>query len=291
MQQAVTMSTAPPMQPPWMATITGMRKVSRRVKVACMSVNRSNTAARPSGLWSSMLMAPAKVSSDMPALKCLPVLEITNARACPSRFNWSSTSSSSRQNVGCMVFKASGWFSTRWAMWSVWVRAKHFMGSPSCGGGRKPARGPTFQFNVRSSQAAGKRATPTRRPGSEQRLGQQVQTALPAGLGRHGFGRQGLAIRPQALQTAHTHAQQAKTPCQVHPFQALTGSTPDLGRVGGRVRQGLIAGDAFEVVVAQLHANGAPHVALALQVGRDALTQVGEHRAQLRLVVHRVQVA
>ena len=40
-QQAVTMSTAPPMQPPWIAAITGMRRVSSLVKVACIPVSRS----------------------------------------------------------------------------------------------------------------------------------------------------------------------------------------------------------------------------------------------------------
>ncbi len=78
------MSTAPPMQPPWMAQITGMRRASIFVNVACMSVSRSKMAARPSGLWSSMVIAPPKVSSAMPALKCLPVLLITSARAVPS---------------------------------------------------------------------------------------------------------------------------------------------------------------------------------------------------------------
>jgi len=84
MQQAVTMSTAPPMQPPWIAAITGMRRVSSLVKVACMSASMSKIAARPSGLWSSIAMAPEKVSSAMPALKCLPVLEITSTRASPA---------------------------------------------------------------------------------------------------------------------------------------------------------------------------------------------------------------
>ena len=81
--EALVMSTAPPMQPPWMAAITGMRRLSIRVKVDCMSPSTSNMAARPSGLWSSMVMAPPKVSSAMPALKCLPVLLMTSARAVP----------------------------------------------------------------------------------------------------------------------------------------------------------------------------------------------------------------
>ena len=115
MQQAVTMSTAPPMQPPWIAAITGMRRVSSLVKVACISVSRSNIALRPSAELSSMAIAPPKVSSAMPALKCLPVEEITSARAWPSRCNCVNTSSSSRQNAGFMVFIASGRLSRRWA--------------------------------------------------------------------------------------------------------------------------------------------------------------------------------
>src|SRR3990167_768798 len=124
MQAAVTMSTAPPMQPPWMAQITGKRRASIFVNVACMSVSRSKMAARPSGLWSSMAMAPLKVSSAMPALKCLPVLLMTSARAVPSVWRAVSTSSSSRQKVGCMVFIASGRLSTRWATLSVKLREK-----------------------------------------------------------------------------------------------------------------------------------------------------------------------
>ena len=102
-----------------------------RVKVACMSVSRSKIAARPSGLWSSMVMAPPKVSSAMPALKCLPVLLMTSARASPAWCSWASTVSSSRQKVGCMVFMASGLFRTRWATWSVMLSEKQvrvFMG-------------------------------------------------------------------------------------------------------------------------------------------------------------------
>jgi hypothetical protein len=127
MQQAVTMSTAPPMQPPWMAAITGIRSVSSFVKVACMSVSRSKIAARPSGLLSSSAIAPPKVSSAMPALKCLPVDEITRARAWPSRCRAVSTSSSSRQKVGCIVLSAPGWLSTRWATASCRISEKHCM--------------------------------------------------------------------------------------------------------------------------------------------------------------------
>jgi hypothetical protein len=65
-----------------------------------------------------------KRSNAMPALKCLPVLEISSTRASPRWCSWVSTSSSSRQKVGCMVFIASGRLSTRWAMWSVTVREK-----------------------------------------------------------------------------------------------------------------------------------------------------------------------
>ena len=81
MQQAVARSTAPPMQPPWIAASTGMRSVSSLVKVACMSESVSNMAARPSGLSLFIWMGPPNVSSAMPAEKCLPVLEITSTRA------------------------------------------------------------------------------------------------------------------------------------------------------------------------------------------------------------------
>src|SRR5574343_1648858 len=130
------MSTAPPMQPPWMATMTGMRSCSISVKVCCMSVSRSKIAARPSALASSMAIAPPKVCRSMPALKCLPVLEITSARAVPSLCSRVRMSCSSRQKVGCMVFIASGRLSTRWATWPSVVREKQLglcMGCLLCG--------------------------------------------------------------------------------------------------------------------------------------------------------------
>jgi hypothetical protein len=60
----------------------------------------------------------------MPALKCLPVLEITSTRASPVLWMCESAASSSRQKAGCMVFIASGRFSTRWAMCPLVVRVK-----------------------------------------------------------------------------------------------------------------------------------------------------------------------
>ena len=71
-----------------------------------------------------MEMALEKVSKDMPAEKCLPVLEMTNARASPASFSCRSTVSSSRQNVGCMVLNDSGLFSTKCATWSFVVSEK-----------------------------------------------------------------------------------------------------------------------------------------------------------------------
>ena len=121
------------MQPPWIAAITGMRSDSSLLKVACSAASRSAMAARPSALASSSRMASPNTSSDMPAEKCLPVLETTSARASLPRCRAVSTSSSSRQNVGPMVFIASGRLSTRCATWSVTesvkqVRAGVFMG-------------------------------------------------------------------------------------------------------------------------------------------------------------------
>ena len=124
MQQAVTMSTAPPITPPCKAAITGVRSVSNLVKVACIAVKLSKIAARPSGDWSSIWMAPAKFSSAMPALKCLPALLITSTRAALFLCRSVSTVSNSLQKRGPMVFRASGRFSTRWAMWFSIVREK-----------------------------------------------------------------------------------------------------------------------------------------------------------------------
>ena len=97
-----------------------------------MSVSESKIAARPSGLWSSIWIALLKVSKDMPAEKCLPVLEITKARASPALCRRLSTASSSFQKVGPMVFKASGRFSTKWATWFSIEREKQLSLSMGC---------------------------------------------------------------------------------------------------------------------------------------------------------------
>ena len=97
-------------------------------------------AAETRGLpWLSAALSPFTFMSDydppilsaMPALKCLPVDEITSARAEASRCSAVRTSSSSRQNVGFMVFSASGRFSTRCAICCSVLSVKHsIVGSP-----------------------------------------------------------------------------------------------------------------------------------------------------------------
>ena len=51
-------------------------------------------------------------------------MDDTSARAVPALWMSVSTSCSSRQKVGCMVFIASGRFITRWAMWPSVVKEK-----------------------------------------------------------------------------------------------------------------------------------------------------------------------
>ncbi len=60
----------------------------------------------------------------MPALKCLPVLEISSTRAEPVVLTRVSAASSSRQKSGCMVLSASGLFSARWAICASSEREK-----------------------------------------------------------------------------------------------------------------------------------------------------------------------
>ena len=106
------MSTAPPMQPPWMAASTGMRACSSTLKVPCncRAVSRSWARRRPCSVEraapsegrSRSLNAPPPVKTDrsIPAEKCLPVDEITMARARPSALIARTISGSSVQNSG-----------------------------------------------------------------------------------------------------------------------------------------------------------------------------------------------
>ena len=92
-------------------------------------------------------------------------------------------------------------------------------------------------------------------------------------------------------QCPHPHAQQTQLFIQRHPFEALARHTADGGGVGGVRQHGLVTRGGFEVVVAQLDADGFAHIALALQVVGHLFTQPGEDAAQLGLVVHGMQVA
>ena len=82
------MSTPPPMQPPWIAAITGMRARSRQVKVSCSAERHLRRLARvrPISAPSPVAVTPAspvKTARSMPAVKCLPVDDSTIARAPP----------------------------------------------------------------------------------------------------------------------------------------------------------------------------------------------------------------
>ena len=78
---------------------------------------------------------------------------------------------------------------------------------------------------------------------------------------------------------------------QVHAFQAQTRGVPDRCRIQRVRRQGEVARDRLEVGKAQLDADRFARVALACQVARELGAQLGEDRAELRAVTHRVQVA
>ena len=136
MSQAVTMSTAPPMQPPWMAAMTGIRAFSRAVKLSCKSMadSRSRARARPSSAGalgvlpssppSVPRLPPVNTARSMPAEKCLPVEEITMARARPSALMPLTMAGSSIQNSGIIEFSLSGRLSWMWATWSLSVTSK-----------------------------------------------------------------------------------------------------------------------------------------------------------------------
>ena len=116
---AVARSSAPPMQPPWTATSTGTRAFSSAVAVHCsvFTVLRVRACRRPSSASPSSC-PPANTDRSMPAQKCLPVLEITMARAEASRLMPVTISGSSLQNSGTMVLSSSGRESRTWATWS-----------------------------------------------------------------------------------------------------------------------------------------------------------------------------
>ena len=125
MSAAHTMSTAPPMQPPWIATSTGTRARSSAVKLSCSRLTNNDIVAlrRPG---SPSIDRPLLVNTDrsIPALKCLPVEEMTIARTSPESLSSPISCGSSVQNAGIMVFNASGRFNCTWATLSFVVTSK-----------------------------------------------------------------------------------------------------------------------------------------------------------------------
>ncbi len=120
MSHAVARSRAPPMQPPWIAQITGKRASSRALKQSMSLRSDSWKASRSRAVVAASAgKLPAKTSSDMPAEKCLPDDEITSARVAPSSPSRRTASRTAGKNAGVIVFNRSGRFSRRWATpWS-----------------------------------------------------------------------------------------------------------------------------------------------------------------------------
>src|SRR4051812_48876240 len=131
------MSTAPPMQPPWMAAITGMRALSSAVKLSCSisAVSRRRARWRPASADrffspspepppEPTSLPPVNTARSMPAEKCLPVEDKTMARAQPSALMPLMISGSSIQNAGTMVLSSSGRLSCTWATWSLSLTSK-----------------------------------------------------------------------------------------------------------------------------------------------------------------------
>src|SRR5213593_1030885 len=108
---------------------------------------------------------------------------------------------------------------------------------------------------------------------------EQRQLALLGGIRRRWFGgpqpRRSARVAAPLLQRARSHAEQAQAPRQVDALQAFPRHAADRARVGRGLRQGVVARDGLEVVEAQLDADGAARVALALQVLRELLDQLG----------------
>ena len=126
MSAQVDMSTAPPMQPPWIAMMTGMRASSRQLKVFCRrrASARSDRRARPSSRGALLAEAATPCPSvnterSMPAEKCLPVDEMTMTRAAASSLMAFTMAGSSFQKARFMVLNTSGRFRRMWAILSL----------------------------------------------------------------------------------------------------------------------------------------------------------------------------
>ena len=108
-----------------------MRASSSAVKVSwrcCTIIHRLRRACGPSSVTPPLPPSPeAPVNTDrsMPAQKCLPVDEITIARALAPASISRTISGSSVQNAGIIVLSSSGRFSWRWATLSSMVTSKH----------------------------------------------------------------------------------------------------------------------------------------------------------------------
>ena len=128
MSQAVARSSAPPMQPPWIAQTTGKRASSSALKQSIRRRSDSWKASRARAVVVvSSASPPPKTSSAMPAEKCLPVEEITSTRVAPSSPRRRTASRSAGKNGGVIVFMRSGRFSCRWAMPLSCVECEEFV--------------------------------------------------------------------------------------------------------------------------------------------------------------------
>ena len=92
-------------------------------------------------------------------------------------------------------------------------------------------------------------------------------------------------------QTTHPHTEQPQPLVQRRAFECLACRMADRCGLVGVAGNGLVPRGDAKVRKAQLHADGAAHVALALQIGRHLFAQLGEDRAQRGAVVYRVQIA
>src|SRR5262249_2700914 len=117
MSHAVTRSTAPPTQPPWIAARTGIRARSIAVNDSWSRRTISCRLGWPRRAPPAPPAPPPAVKTlrSMPALKCFPVDDSTTARTPPSSLSRPISAGSSDQNSGTIEFSSSGRHSRTWA--------------------------------------------------------------------------------------------------------------------------------------------------------------------------------
>src|SRR6185312_12086396 len=133
----------------------------------------------------------------------------------------------------------------------------------------------------RACATSGLTATPARRR-SRCDIGLVEQRELRRARRRRRIG---------TLEARRTHAEQPDATCEVDAREAAAAFGADRRRVLRRGVDRAIAGDAAEIVEAQLDADGARGIALAREVVGEALAKPGEDGRELGAVALHVEIA